>query len=171
MTTPQDIDLIEFFEKYFSLWNQEQVLGKNWEFAAVLTDDAVNRYKLREEDNMVVFLTNLNITNTTQLQQGRTINFTERWGFNLRVVECDHLARNNYNEIPNYEIASSRWAKKLKPLKDLLRKEDVLKFCQVYGISPFRIVGWSMTPLINWQDNNYTGWDIRATIEFEQYDN
>lgn len=164
---PKTIDLFDFFEKLVDKWNEDDVLNTDWRFAGVLRDDAVNQYKRRPDDGIIVFLTNLSIMPTNSYQSGVLINRVERWGFNLRVVKCDEFSRNNYNEIPEHDIQSSRWRKILLPLKDFLLQERLLDFCRIYGIMPFRITGWTMTPIINWMDNNYSGWDIRVTLEYD----
>lgn len=166
------MDIVDFWDKQITAWNDEMKCGLNWAFGAPLTDDAANIFQCKdgEKDFVHALLTNINSGTSLNYSRSNFVNgSTSRWNFTLHVVKHDALGKNNYDEIKDHPISESRWVTILKPLYDCLQTspELLLQFCTHLGYN-VEITRWEMYPEILWNDSNFTGWKINVGLQLKK---
>lgn len=159
------IDIVDFWKQQTEKWNDEQKCGFCWSFGAPLTESAANGQQTEDPCCVSLFVTNVTQSTVrgyanTGFQNSRE----ENHGFVLYVLKRDGIGVNNYNEMLGHPIEESKWETILKPLKQCVTEENVLEFCEILGIN-LQIPNWNMETKINWLDENYTGWMVRATFK------
>lgn len=159
------MDIVDFFKKQTEHWDAEGKCGFCWEFGAPLEEAEANKQQTERGCCVNVFLTDLkkDVVRGYSSQTGFQNSRADNYSFTLYVLKRDELGKNNYNEIIGHPIDESRWETILKPLQECVTEEGVLEFCNILGIN-IDIPRWSMSTKINYLDDNYTGWMIRATF-------
>lgn len=168
------MDVVEFFKQVAADWQVAQKCGFCWSFGAPLEESAVNKQQApdgEEPDEDLSCCVNVLLADiviapqrtfdpVTTFQTSRADNHS----FTLYVLRQDEIGKNNYNEIAGHPIEESKWAETLRPLQKCLTAENLLPFCEKLGHS-IQITAWQMTAKTNYLDQNYTGWQIRATFK------
>lgn len=165
------MNLVAFWRDQVNIWNQEQKCDLCWEFGAPLIESAANIQKPEDgkeccvkvlflQDKQPAFTTNRTYNNTTGLIQ----NITCTQSFQLLVLLPISIDKNNFNEIPGHPTAESKWDSVLFKLQQCLMCDAELDFCEILG-TQYRITQWSGSQVLNYSDNNYTGY--RINVQFQ----
>lgn len=161
------MDIVKLFEDVTELFNTEQKCDKCWEFSAPFFEDALNKVQTEEPCCVQLMLTNFRyLSQLTYLTSGFLKDVVKDYAFDLYILQKTGeagLGTNNYNEIKGHPVNESKWATVYKPLFDCLNDSAALELCQTLGFNA-EITKWEMSLVRNYQDDNYDGWLIRATI-------
>ena len=162
---------IDFFEQQVAKWNEDEKCGFCFSFSAPLVESAINIQQIRKDEECCVqvmitdvgFQNNFTRNATTRLLTEEICDHT----FTLFVLAPDSLGINNYNEIANHSVEESKWKRILQPLQDCFGCGLILDFCDFWQF-PVEVTQWRGTSLLNYQDNNYSGWKINATFRIRK---
>ena len=167
------MDAINHFKMVVTYLDLVRFCGRRWWFGGSLTPSAANKARPDIERGCVyVFLTDLAYgTTRTYGDMPRPRDKRITTTFNLYIMMEDELGRNNDNEIPHHIGPTSRWDAILNPLRLCLDQTiefngEVLADCMLIK-DIFRITNQRMTPEILWQDENYTGWRLSMSVEYQ----
>lgn len=165
------MDIVDFWEKQVKIWNDTNKCGLCWEFAAPLTESAVNivQQPAGTECCVKVFLvrqgvTAFSSTNTYNTTTGYVNQVTCNTSFQLIVVAPSTIGTNNYNEIKGHSTDESKWTTILSKIEQCLSCEAYLDFCTILG-NQYRVTNWSGTQLINYLDTAYAGYRVTVTFQ------
>lgn len=166
------MDLIEFWEKQVAKWQEDEQCGRCWEFSATLWEDASNILQTTESCCTFVLLTSWRETIVPSFSSdtGYIINEYTDYSFTLDIVEKGDLGTNNYDEIKGHPISESRVKTVFSPLKACINISKLqLAFCEFIGLKVDEM-RWEMIPTRAYLDNNYVGWNIRASFRIQNTD-
>lgn len=166
---PEPINIVDFWKNQIAKWNEELKCGLCWEFSAPLTESAVGITKPNDpccvqvmlvRDRVTAFRTSRTYDNITGLLTGVTCSKS----FELLVLMPTKLGQNNYNEIKGHDTNESKWDEVLSKLEDCLSCDANLDFCEFLGRKVL-VTDWSARQLVNYTDNNYTGYRLTVTFQ------
>ncbi len=164
------IDIVDFFEQQIELWNEERKCGYCWDFEYVERISDLNESEQQEDECCLkVFLTDLTLTKNRNYANNQfyitSKSVTQR--FNLYFLINDRIDINVYQEQKRHPIEESKWKKILKPIMDCISDLD---FCVITGL-PIRYDSENWSVVLDFQDQNYSGWRVQfsltETIEIE----
>ncbi|TWP23126.1 hypothetical protein ETU10_08500 [Apibacter muscae] len=157
-------DIIEFWEKQTTIWNDQKKCGECWDFSAPLVESQASIHQLKEETKCCnhLFLTELEIDDvvTYDKKTGYPSQKYIDYSFDLYVLKTGALLSNNYNEITGYPIEQSNWNKIYKPLIDCFSGENVLDFCRALGYD-VQVNRKKISIVYNYLSNIYNGLKIK----------
>lgn len=166
------MNIVDFWEKQITKWDEEQKCGMCWSFKAPLSESAVNIVQPEPDKEccVQVFLVRervpaFNTTYNYNATTGFANDVTCTTGFQLLFLVPSNIGLNNYNEIEGHPEAESKWNTILWKLEDCLKCELALDFCEFLG-SQQRVTRWEGQQAVNYLDNAYTGY--RVTVNFQQ---
>lgn len=157
--------LINFFTQQVQKWNDENKCGKCFKFYAPLTEQALNIQQI-DDCCVNVMLTrdrvqSFGVNNTYSTTTGT---LSDQWvfkNFTLLFLVPQPIGVNNYTEILGHSTELSKY-NILEDLEECIIDMN-LNFCEVSG-NEWQVTQWNATQLINFQDNNYTGYRINVSI-------
>lgn len=157
--------LTQFFEQQISKWNTKNKCGNCFEFHAPLTEDALNKQQLSTccvsvmltRDNGNAFGVDKTYNNTF----GVVSDEWEYKNFRLYFLVRTKLGINNHSEIKGHDKNESR-SYLLEDLEQCIIDMN-LDFCEFVG-KQWNVTQWNAQQLINFRDNNYTGYRLNITI-------
>ena len=160
------MDIVNFWNKQVSKWNDESKCGFCWEFGAPLVKSAANIQQKREFCCVNVLLTNLweDDIPTFVVNEPYEVERKHRFGFTLWVGIQSDLGTNNFNEIKNHPIEESKWETIFQPLSECLGPNLFLDECEIQGYL-FKRTAWRKDLILNDMDLNLSGWKITASFE------
>lgn len=157
------MDIVAFFKDLVDHYNNLEKCGFCWSFGAPLSESALNKQQLRDEEVccMNIFLSDvkyrseIRYNTNTGLQNYEACNIT----FTLYVGrQTEDLGLNSYNEINDHPITESLWETIWKPLQDCFGCGRELDLCELGW--DFDITKWDMSMVKFKEDINLTGWRI-----------
>lgn len=161
------MDVVQLFEDITTQFNTEEKCDECWEFSAPMFEAALNKVQPDQPCCIQLMLINFRyVAQLTYASTGFIKDNTKDYAFDLYVLKQtgqQGIGMNNYNEIKGHAKADSKWSKVYKPLFDCLNEAEALQLCENLGFNA-EITRWEMTAVNNYQDLNYDGWLIRATI-------
>lgn len=143
--------------------------GFCWFFGAPLSGSAANAQNTPEGSECCVHLLVTETSkNSVKGYSGRTGLLNSQFDdytFTILVARQDDIGTNMYNEQLDHEIPEGKWASVLRPLQECLDGNGELErlFCDILG-EQLRITSWRMRIKKNYQDQNFTGWEIFGTF-------
>lgn len=168
------IDVVGAFNDLVTQWQDEARCGLCWQFTAPMRESDLNEYQFRTEQDaccILVAITNYRfrcrpVYNQTSMLLTHREKVTT---FDVSFLAQDDLGLNVYNEIPNHELAESKWATILKPIEDCVGCH-IVDICEpIFQGATYNITRDAIQR-IDWLDSNYTGYTF--TIQFtEQIEN
>lgn len=150
---------IEIFEKQVEIWNQNQFCNNCWVFSAPLSEEAMNAYQLRSEEECCYHLFVVDYSSSTRNIYNSSNYLTQKTceeRFTIYIAKSDRIDINNYNEIEEHPIDQSKWETIIKPLIECFTCDMMIDDCDILGY-PVMIPEWNVSKVINLHDNNYTG--------------
>lgn len=165
------MDLVEFWEQQVAKWQEEQQCDRCWEFSATLWEDASNIFQTNEDCCTIVLFTGWReIINPIFATNNFPIKEYTDYIFTLDIVERGDLGTNNYNEINGHPVSESRVKTVYSPLRKCINTNKLtLDFCEFLGLKVDEM-RWELTPTRAYLDNNYVGWNIKATFRIQNTD-
>ena len=167
------MNVVDFFKRQVTKWDDELKCGFCWEFDAPLTESGVNESVMQTDPDdccpVKVFITNLSERKNRQYQQttGLLQRYSTDYTFTLHALMFDRVDTNVYSEQLGHPVSESKWETILSPIQSCICEEEILEFCEIL-CKNIHILAWNAITRINWLDNNYTGWSI--TITLRDYD-
>ena len=159
------MNLIDVFSKIAKKWNDEKKCSSCWTFGAPLSDNTMNL--VRSEDGAEccthLFITRYSTASKYEVKNNFVQTEFCEHSFTLYAVKHSDLGINVHSEEPEHEISESLWNTILAPLQKCLGCGNEIQLCAI-GFPTAIITSWRMEPVINYQDSNYTGWKIMATL-------
>lgn len=165
------MNIVDFWDKQITKWNEETKCGLCWEFSAPLIESSVNIVQPEEgkeccvkvmllQDKQPAFAT----TNTFNTVTGLLNSQTCTQNFQLLVLMDSRLGVNNYNEVKGHSTEQSNWVRKMHPLQECLSCDANLDFCDILGTS-YRITNWSAFQVLNYNDSVFCGYRLNVSFQ------
>lgn len=161
------MNIVEFWEKQISKWNEEEKCGFCWSFHAPMTESAANLQRTNDccvqvlltQDKVNPFVT----SNTYDAATGLLERVTCTRNFQLLFLLPSNVGTNNYSEMPEHSVDESKWAKILYKLQDCLSCDLHLDFCEMLG-REYQITQWTAKQEINIFDDIYSGYRLTVSL-------
>lgn len=163
------MSLHSYIERQINKFNEENKCGFCWEFYAPLTEDAMNKQQLKNNENCSCVHVMMTRDNMTAF--GNDYRYNERLGQNAEIFEYKNfklffLKRqgmdvNNHIEILDNDTSKSK-INFLEELEDCI-SQFYFDFCDEFDKN-WVMQRWQGTQLINYLDNNYTGYRVDVTL-------
>ena len=158
--------LTKFFKQQVQKWNEENKCGHCYEFHAPLTEEALNKQQLIDPCCIQVMLTRdrgqaFGVEKEYNNVLGVLSNEYYTKAFTLYVMKPQGININNYDEILGHSIDESK-SELLDDLEECINEME-LDFCEFIG-QDWQVRQWSAFQLLNYRDNNYTGWRLSVTL-------
>lgn len=143
--------------------------GLCWRFAAGGRQDYLNLIQNDPNSDCCAVLGILR-TQVSTVYEGN-VNFREKryrdWNLELFAGVPSRLDIQFYNELRPEDSKNSKWEKYLHPIFCCLSDVDD-RICEVHSCqgneTTIDVVRWDLEQKINYLDNNYDGWFVRATF-------
>src|SRR5690554_3052176 len=165
------INIVDFFEKQFEKWNEERKCGYCWKFEFSQRLSEVNESRQEDDDCCVmVFMVDYNIQKIRSYPASDTGHFVENHlsynhNFNLLFLIHDDIGTNVHSEIKGHPKEESKWSRILNPLAQCLEDFDA---CEIIK-KPLRYNSETWRVLLDYMDNNYTGWQANYSLTEKIY--
>jgi len=159
------MDAVDFLQKQVDKWNEDEKCDLCFEFSAPMTESKMNIVQSDLPCCVQVMLTKLS-TNTNNIYNsitGLLVSSSCDYSITFYVLKQSNLGVNNYNEIKGHNVKESKWNTIFKPLQDCFSCQSQLDFCELLGLN-VEVKKWQMDTVHNYQDNNFDGWKIQATL-------
>lgn len=157
--------LIDFLDKQVQKWNTENKCGQCYEFYAPLTEEALNKQQLKDCCVNVMLTRDrgqaFGVDKTYNTQTGTKSDEWEFKNFTLFFIVPQGVNINNHTEILGHSIELSK-SKLLEDLEECIIDLE-LDFCEFIG-TEWQVTQWTAQQLLNYRDNNYTGYRISISI-------
>ena len=157
--------LIDFLEKQVQKWNTENKCGQCYEFYAPLTEEALNKQQLKNCCvSIMLTMDRGQVFGVDRIYNTQTGTKSDEWEFKnfaLYFVVPQGININNHTEILGHSTELSK-SKTLEYLQGCIIDFD-LDFCEFLG-AEWQLMPWSAQQLLNYRDNNYTGYRISISI-------
>ena len=157
--------LIDFLEKQVQKWNTENKCGQCYEFYAPLTEEALNKQQIKDCCVNVMLTRDrgqaFGVDKTYNTQTGTKSDEWEFKNFTLFFIVPQGVNINNHTEILGHSTELSK-SKLLEDLEECIIDLE-LDFCEFIG-TEWQVTQWSAQQLLNYRDNNYTGYRISISI-------
>lgn len=157
--------LIDFLEKQVQKWNTENKCGQCYEFYAPLTEEALNKQQIKYCCVNVMLTRDrgqaFGVDKTYNTQTGTKSDEWEFKNFTLFFIVPQGININNHTEILGHSTELSK-SKLLEDLEECIIDLE-LDFCEFIG-TEWQVTQWTAQQLLNYRDNNYTGYRISISI-------
>lgn len=157
--------LIKFLDQQIQQWCKTQKCGQCYEFYAPLTEEALNKQQIKDccinvmltRDRGQAFGVDRIYNNTLDSISDKF----EYKNFNLYFIVPQGININNHSEVLNHSTELSK-SILLEDLEKCIIELE-FDFCKHIG-NKWQLTQWSAQQLINFRDNNYTGFRLSVTI-------
>jgi len=162
------MDIVDFWNKQVTKWQEDQKCGLCWEFGAPLVNSQINIQQSAEPCCVQVMLTNIryrkNIVrnNITQFITSESCT----WTATVYAVQEMPIGVNNYNEIKDHPISESKWTTVFNPILECLGCENLLDYCVILGKDVIINQIGDAELIHNYLDKNLNGWRITYSFTF-----
>jgi len=165
------MDVVKFWDDVVTGWKAEGKCGLCWKFDAPLIESQSNIVQADQDEECCVFalVTELSDSTTSRIASNTGFPTTPSQdnNFTIHFVMNDGLGTNNYTEILGHPKEESRYKTIYKPIKDCLESQDLYQlFCDYVGQNVI-VTKWNKEVSHAYLDNNFYGWQIRATFRQE----
>lgn len=149
--------------------NDENGCGFCWDFVMAGRRDYFNLYKPKNCEDaccVVVSILRNQVTTGFDTSNGFTNRQYRDWNIEMFVGAQSRLDIQFHNEVRSNEEQNSKWEKILYPIYCCIANIDTT-ICDAHNCcseTSVDITQWNMDLMINFSDQNYDGWMIRATF-------
>lgn len=162
--------LIDFLEKQVQKWNDQNKCNQCFEFYAPLTEEALNKQQIKDCCiNVMLTRDRGQAFGVEKTYNNLTGTLSEQWefkNFTLFFIVPQGINVNNHTEILGHTTDLSK-SKVLEDLESCIIDME-LDFCEFLN-KDWQLTQWSAQQLLNYRDNNYTGYRVSVSIRKRKF--
>lgn len=157
--------IINFLNLQVQKWNEEKKCDQCFSFYAPLTEEALNKQQLKDCCVNVMLTRDrgqaFGVEKTYNALTGTKSDEWEFKNFTLFFIVPQGVNLNNHTEILGHSTELSK-STLLEDLEECIIDME-LNFCEFIGVD-WQLTQWSAQQLLNYRDNNYTGYRVSVSI-------